>query len=141
VTAQRPSGLYCKLACCTLLQFVCTASPMGARRPLLDNGSVITFPQQRIRLKKQCIAYRVTSIPRQSMQKRFRSHGSEPLEHSNSEERDNCTGEGGDLHAVRPKPTSGRELANRIRQKTNRSQKKSQVKYLKLPCSCSFSKR
>jgi hypothetical protein len=27
-----------------------------SRQPLLDNGSVILFPQQWIRLKKQCIA-------------------------------------------------------------------------------------
>jgi hypothetical protein len=42
------------------------------------------------------------------MQKRFRSH-------NNSEERDNSTVEGGDLHTVRPEPTSGRELTNRRR--------------------------
>jgi hypothetical protein len=79
------------------------------------------FPQQRIQLKKQCIAYRVTSIPRQHIQKHSRSHGNEPPKHSNSKECDNSTVEGGDLHTVRPKPTSGRELTNR-RQKTNRSQ-------------------
>jgi hypothetical protein len=89
-----------------------------ARRPLLDNGCVIMFPQQRIRLKKQCIAYRVTSIPRQHIQKRFRSHGNEPPKHSNSEERDNSTVEGGDLHTVRPEPTSGKELTNRRQKKS-----------------------
>jgi hypothetical protein len=80
-----------------------------ARGPLLDNGSVIIFPQQRILLKKQYIAYRVKSTPRQRIQKRFRSHGNEPPERSNSKERDNSTVEGGDLHTVRPEPTSGRD--------------------------------
>jgi hypothetical protein len=48
-----------------------------ARRPLLDNGLVIMFPQQRIRLKKQRIAY--TSIPRQRAQKIFRLDGNETV--------------------------------------------------------------
>jgi hypothetical protein len=43
----------------------------------------------------------------------FRSHGKEPPKHSNSEERDNSTVEGGDIHTVRTEPTSGRELTNR----------------------------
>jgi mRNA-degrading endonuclease toxin of MazEF toxin-antitoxin module len=55
----------------------------------------------------------VTSIPRQRIQKHLRSHGNEPPEHNNSEERDNSIVEAGDLHTVRPQPTSGRELANR----------------------------
>jgi hypothetical protein len=60
----------------------------------------------------------------QCMQKRFRSHGNEPPK------RDSCTVEGGDLHTVRPEPTSGRELTNR-RHETNRTQnKKSEVKPL-----------
>jgi hypothetical protein len=85
-----------------------------------------TFPQQRIRLKKQ---YRVTSIPRQRIQKRFRSHGNEPPKHSNSEERGNSTVEGGDLQTVRPEPTSGTELTNRRQNRTeDRSHKKSEVK-------------
>jgi hypothetical protein len=84
-----------------------------AKRPLLDNGSVIMFPQQQIRLKQLCISYRVTSIPKQRIEKRFCSHDNEPPRHSNSEERDNSTVEGGDLHTVRPEPTSGREVANR----------------------------
>jgi hypothetical protein len=64
-------------------------------------------------MKKQCIEYRVTSIPRQRIQKRFRSHCKEPPEQSNSEQRDNSTVEGDDLHTVRPEPTSRRELTNR----------------------------
>jgi hypothetical protein len=44
----------------------------------------------------------------------------EPPKHSHSYERDNSTVEGGDLHTVRPEPTSGRELITR-RQKTNGS--------------------
>jgi hypothetical protein len=79
-----------------------------ARRPLLDNGSVIMFPQQWIRLKKQFIAYRVTSIPTQKIQKRFRSHCNEPPKHSKSE-RENSTLEGGDLLTVQPEPTSRRD--------------------------------
>jgi hypothetical protein len=52
----------------------------------------------------------------------------------NSKERDNSTVEGGDLHTVRPEPTSGSELTNRlveyrIRQKTEDKQK-SEVKSL-----------
>jgi hypothetical protein len=47
------------------------------------------------------------------MQKRFRSHGNERPKHNNSKERDNSTVEGGDLHTVRPKPISGRELTDR----------------------------
>jgi hypothetical protein len=84
-----------------------------ARRPLLGNGSVIIFPQQSIQLQKQCIAYRATSIPRERIQKRFRSHGNEPPKHSNSEERDNFTVEGGHLRTVRLEPTSGREYERR----------------------------
>jgi hypothetical protein len=42
-----------------------------------------TFPQQQIWLKKQCIAYRVMSVPRQRIKKRFHSHGNEPPKHSN----------------------------------------------------------
>jgi hypothetical protein len=53
------------------------------------------------------------SIPRQRMQKRFRSHGNEPSKHSNSVERDNSTIEGEDLRTVRPEPTPGRGLTNR----------------------------
>jgi hypothetical protein len=63
--------------------------------------------------EEQCTAYRVTLIPRQCIQKRFRSHGNAPPKHSISEERDNFTVEGGDLHTVRPEPTSGTELTNR----------------------------
>jgi hypothetical protein len=79
-----------------------------------------SFPQQQIRLKKLCIAYRVTSIPRQRIQKRFRSHGNEPPKHSNSEERDNSTAEGGDLHTVRPEPTSGRVTHRRRNKRVTR---------------------
>jgi hypothetical protein len=48
--------------------------------------------------------------------------------HSNSQERENSTAEGGDLHTVWPEPTSGRELTNRlveyrIRQKMEDKQK------------------
>jgi hypothetical protein len=43
----------------------------------------------------------------------FRSHGNEPPKQSNSEEHYNSTFEGGDLHTVRPEPTSGRGLTNR----------------------------
>jgi hypothetical protein len=99
-----------------------------AKLPLLDNGSVIMFPQQRIRLK-QCTAYRITPIPKQRIQKRFRSCGNEPPNHSNSEESDNSTVEGGDLHTVRPDPTSGRKMANR-RQNTTEDKQKSEVKSL-----------
>jgi hypothetical protein len=67
----------------------------------------------------QCIAYRVTSIHRQLMQTRFRSHGNEPPKHSNSKERGNSIVEGGDLHTVRPEPTSGRELTNRRQMHTD----------------------
>jgi hypothetical protein len=84
-----------------------------ARRPLLDNSSVTMFPQQRIRLNKQCIAYGVTSIPRQHIQKRFCSQGNVRPKHTNSEERNNSTVEEGDLHTVQLEPTSGRELTNR----------------------------
>jgi hypothetical protein len=77
-----------------------------ATGPLLDNGSVIMFPQQRI-------AYKVTSVPWQRIQKRFRSHGNEPPKHSYSKERDNSTAAGGDPHTVRPVPTSEGEITNR----------------------------
>jgi hypothetical protein len=97
------------------------------RRPLLDNGSVIMFPQETIRLKKQCFAYRTTSIPRQLIQKRFRSHGNEPPKHSKGYESDNSTVEGGDLHAVRPEPTSGRELTNR-RQNTTEHRRQTEFR-------------
>jgi hypothetical protein len=60
---------------------------------------------------------------------RFRSHGNEPPTHSNREERDNSTVEGGDLHTVRPDPTSGTELTNR-RQNTIEDRQKSEVKSL-----------
>jgi hypothetical protein len=60
-------------------------------------------------MKKQCIAYRVTSVPTQR-QKRFRSHGDEPPKQSNDEECNKSTAEGGDLHTVRLEPTSGRKL-------------------------------
>jgi hypothetical protein len=50
---------------------------------------------------------------RQCIQKLFHSHGNEPSKHSNSEECDNSTVEGGDLHTVRPEPTLGREFTNR----------------------------
>jgi hypothetical protein len=101
-----------------------------ARRPLLDNGSVIMFPQQRIRLRKKFTAYRVTSISEQRIQTRFRSRGNEPPKHSNSEERDNSIAEGGVLHTVRPEPTSGKELTNRGQNTTEhrRCQKKSEVR-------------
>jgi hypothetical protein len=94
-----------------------------AKRPLLYSGSVIMFPQQRIRLKEQCIACRVTLIPGQRIQKHFRSHGNEPPKHRKSEERDNSIVEGGDLHTVRPEPTVGRELTNRRQTEVRRSQK------------------
>jgi hypothetical protein len=58
---------------------------------LLDNGSIIMFPQQRIRLKKQCIVYGVTSIHRQYIQKRSLSHGNEPTKQSNGEGCDKST--------------------------------------------------
>jgi hypothetical protein len=109
-----------------------------------------TFPQQRIRLKKQCIAYRVTSIPRQRIQKRFRSHGNEPPTHNNSEECDNSTAEGGDPHTVRPEPTSEREMTNRRQKRTEHRRRSwgSEVKslvYVVLPLfvvmkCCSYSK-
>jgi hypothetical protein len=72
-----------------------------------------TFPQQRIRLKKQCIACRVTSIPRQRIHKRFRSHGNEYPKHSNSEKRDNSTFERGDVYTVRRRFIA-EEFARRI---------------------------
>jgi hypothetical protein len=107
-----------------------------ATRPLLANDSVVMFPQQRIRLKKQCIAYIVMSIPRQRIQKRFRSDGNEPPKHSNSEERDNSTAEGGDLHRVRPKTYL--ELTNR-RQNTTEERQKSEVKSFFMLCSYLYS--
>jgi hypothetical protein len=91
------------------------------------------FPQQWIRLKKQCMAYRVMSIPRQHIQKHFCSHGSEPPKHSNSKEHDNSTDEGGDLHMFWEKPTSERELTNRrhnITEHRRGCEKKSEVKSL-----------
>jgi hypothetical protein len=91
-----------------------------ARRPLLDNGPVIMFSQQGKRMKKQSIAYRVTSIPR----RRFRSHGNESPKHSNSEERGNSTAEGGDLHTIRREPTSGRDLTNRRQDDKQKSEVK-----------------
>jgi hypothetical protein len=44
---------------------------------------------------------------------------------SNSEEGGNSTVEGGDLHMVRPEPTSGTELSNGQNTTEDRSQKKS----------------
>jgi hypothetical protein len=98
------------------------------RRPLLDNVSVIMFAQQRIRLKEQCITYRVTSIPRQRIRKRFRSHGNEHPKQSNSDERDNFTVEGVDLHTVRPETNSGRELIIRRQNTTEEDKRKSEMK-------------
>jgi hypothetical protein len=46
-----------------------------------------------------------------------------------SEERDNSTVEGGDLHTVRLEPTSGRILTNR-RQNTTEDKQKSEAKSL-----------
>jgi hypothetical protein len=86
---------------------------ISGKAPLLDGELLDTFPQQRIRLKKQCIAYRVKSIPRQRIQKRFRSHGNKHPKQSNSEELDISTVERGDLHTVWPEPTSGWELTNK----------------------------
>jgi hypothetical protein len=97
----------------------------GRRRCWTDN-CWDTFPRQQIRLKKQCIACRVKSIPRQRIHKRFRSHGNESPKHSNSEERDISAAEGGDLHTVRPKPTSGKELTNR-RQNTIEHRRQTEV--------------
>jgi hypothetical protein len=72
-------------------------------------------------MKKRCIAYRVASIARQRIQKRFRSHGNEPPKHSNSEERDNsyC------WRRWSPYGSTRTYLRERIRQKqkANRSQK------------------
>jgi hypothetical protein len=106
-----------------------------AWRPLLDNGSVIMFPWQRIRLKNQCIAYRVTSISGQRIQKRFNSHGNKLPKHNKSEECDKSTVEGRDLYMVRLEPTSGRELTNRNRIRHNtedvrKESRKSEVKSL-----------
>jgi hypothetical protein len=61
------------------------------------------------------------------IQKRFRSHGNEPPKQSNSEDRDNSTVEGGDLHTVRPEPTSGRELTN-IRQNATEDRTQTEVR-------------
>jgi hypothetical protein len=60
----------------------------GRRRCRMEN-CWNKFPQQWIRLKKQCtsILFTVTSTPRQRIQKHFRSHGNEPPKHSNSAER------------------------------------------------------
>jgi hypothetical protein len=77
-----------------------------------------TFQQQQIRLKKQCVAYRVTSIPRQRVQKRFRSHSSEPRKHSKSEERYNSTVEGGDFYTARRSIRTG-EFARRMSELRN----------------------
>jgi hypothetical protein len=62
------------------------------------------------------------------MQKRSRSHGNRHPKHSNREERDNSTVEGGDLRTVRPEPTSGRELTNRRRNTTEDKQKSEEVR-------------
>jgi hypothetical protein len=73
-----------------------------------------------------------TLIPRQRIQKRFHSHGSEPPKHSNSKEHDNSTAEGGDLHMVQSEPMSGTELTNRRENTTEhrRRSQKSEVKSL-----------
>jgi hypothetical protein len=77
--------------------------------------------------EEACIAYRVTLIPRQHVQECFHSHGKEPPTHSNGEEHDNSTVEGGDLHMVQPKPTSGRELTNR-RQNTAKGRRQTEAR-------------
>jgi hypothetical protein len=53
-------------------------------------------------------------------------HDNEPSNPSNSEERDNPTVEG-DLHTVRPEPTTGREH-DRIRLKTEEKRKSEEVR-------------
>jgi hypothetical protein len=117
--------------------------PVATRKaPLLDGELLETNTTEEA---MHCIHSDV-SIPRQCIQKRFRPHGNEPPKHSNSEEYDSYIVEGGDLHIVRPEPTSGRKLTrrrqnttehkrqntteHRRRQNTNRSQKKSEVKSL-----------
>jgi hypothetical protein len=59
-------------------------------------------------------------------------HDNEPPKHSNSEEHNNSTVEGGDLHTVWQKPTSRRELTNRRQTTTEyrRWNQKSEVKSL-----------
>jgi hypothetical protein len=88
---------------------ICWAGFRWARSHGYTEGALLdgVFSKQRIRLKKQLTAYRVTSLPRQRIQKRFRSHGNEPPKHSNREERCNSTVEGGDVYTVRGRVMKG----------------------------------
>jgi hypothetical protein len=108
---------------------------MAARKaPLLD-GELLEHVSTATNTTEEamhCIQSHV--MPRRSIQKRSRSHGIEHPKHSNSEERDNSTLEGDDLHTDRPEPTSGRELTNRRQNRAEHrrqtSQKTSEVKSL-----------
>jgi hypothetical protein len=84
-----------------------------ARRPLLDNGSVIMFPQQRTRMKKQCIAYRNNSV-----------HAATNLQSTVTEKNAIVLL----LEEVISKPTSGRELTDRRQNKTEDKQKSEAVR-------------
>jgi hypothetical protein len=100
---------------------------MATRKAPLLNGELLEHVSTATNTTEEAMQCIVTFVPRQRIQKRFRSRGNEPPEHSNKEERDNSIVEAGDLHMVRPEPTSGRELANR-KQNTTEDRRKTEAR-------------
>jgi hypothetical protein len=91
---------------------------VATRKALRLDSKLLEHVSTATNTTEEAMHCRVTSIPRQHIQKHFLSHSNEPPKQCNSEERNNSTVEGCDPHAVRPEPTSGRELTNRTQNMT-----------------------